>query len=334
MTPHETHYRDVLVVVLTFGTGALDAVTFLRLGKVFSSVITGNLALLGVAVGQHNGTLALNGGLALAGYALGVMLGSPLARTPERGQPAWPLRVTLTLTAELAVLIAFCAGWLASGDQRGTASRLALLVLGAAAMGMQSVAVRRLGQMSSTYMTSTLTGVLAALALRQLPPEWQRSVGALISLVAGAVLGALAAVESPSWVPAAVLVPIATVISCSLARRRWGPGRQRSRVFGVRGLSGRRLAPTATPKTRVPVLGSAELAVWDVGARVPGSPGRQEFPGPTRINSYSSGRDVGWLRAYDGIMRYAQRGGYTSAGQQQRRERLRLETAGRPRRRD
>ena len=143
-------------------------------------------------------------------------------RALRNTQPAWPLRVTLTLTAELAVLIAFCAGWLASGDQRGTASRLALLVLGAAAMGMQSVAVRRLGQMSSTYMTSTLTGVLGALALRQLPPEWQRSVGALISLVAGAVLGALAAVESPSWVPAAVLVPIATVISCSLARRRWG----------------------------------------------------------------------------------------------------------------
>ncbi len=45
-----------------------------------------------------------------------------------------------------------------------------------------------------------------------------------------------------------------------------------------RGLSGRRLAPTATPKTRVPVLGSAELAVWDVRACVPGSPGRQTSP--------------------------------------------------------
>ncbi len=41
------------------------------------------------------------------------------------------------------------------------------------------------------------------------------------------------------------------------------------------------------------------------------------------MNSYSSGRDVGWLAAYDRGMRYAQRGGYTPAGQQ-RRERLRL----------
>ena len=37
---------------------------------------------------------------------------------------------------------------------------------------------------------------------------------------------------------------------------------------------------------------------------------------------------MGWLRAYDEGMRYAQRGGYTPA-EQQRRERLRLEAAGR-----
>jgi hypothetical protein len=55
---------------------------------------------------------------------------------------------------------------------------------------------------------------------------------------------------------------------------------------GVQGLSGRRLAPTATPKTRVPVLGSAEPAVWDVRARVPGSPGRPDFPGPVVLGSH------------------------------------------------
>jgi uncharacterized membrane protein YoaK (UPF0700 family) len=35
--------------VLTLTTGALDVVSYLRLGKVFSSVISGDLALLGVA---------------------------------------------------------------------------------------------------------------------------------------------------------------------------------------------------------------------------------------------------------------------------------------------
>ena len=57
-------------------------------------------------------------------------------------------------------------------------------------------------------------------------------------------------------------------------------------LYGAFELSGWRLAPTATPKTRVPVLGSAELAVWDVRARVPGSPGRQDFPGPVVLGSH------------------------------------------------
>lgn len=46
--------RDGLVVVLALTTGSVDAVSYLRLGKVFSSVMTGNLALLGISAGQRN----------------------------------------------------------------------------------------------------------------------------------------------------------------------------------------------------------------------------------------------------------------------------------------
>lgn len=143
--PRPARCRDALVVVLTLTTGALDAVSYLRLGKVFSSVITGNLALLGVAAGQHDAMLALNAGLALAGYACGVLVGGTFAGTPERGQPAWPVRVTFTLVVEWGVLAAFSGEWLVTGGHPADASRLAMLLLGAAAMGMQSTAVRRLG---------------------------------------------------------------------------------------------------------------------------------------------------------------------------------------------
>jgi uncharacterized membrane protein YoaK (UPF0700 family) len=200
--PRAARYRDALVVVLTLTTGALDAVSYLRLGKVFSSVITGNLALLGVATGQHDAMLALNAGLALAGYACGVLAGGTFAGTPERGQPAWPVRVTFTLAAELGVLAAF------SGGHPGGASRLAMLLLGAAAMGMRSTAVPRLGQMSTTYLTSTLTGILTALAIRRWPAEWQRSTGVILAALIGATLGGLAALWSPGWVPVAILAPL------------------------------------------------------------------------------------------------------------------------------
>jgi uncharacterized membrane protein YoaK (UPF0700 family) len=220
LTPSTARYRDILLVVLTLTTGALDAVTFLRLGKVFSSVITGNLALLGVAAGQHYATLALNAGLALAGYAGGVLVGAALAGTPELGQPVWPVQVTRTLAVESGVLAAFSGEWLAVGGHPAGASRLALLLLAAAAMGLQSTAVRRLGQMSTTYLTSTLTGVISAIALRRWPAEWQRSTGILIAAVTGAALGVLAALWSPRWVAAAVLIPIAAVLAGSLATAR------------------------------------------------------------------------------------------------------------------
>lgn len=220
--PRPARCRDALVVVLTLTTGALDAVSYLRLGKVFSSVITGNLALLGVAAGQHDAMLALNAGLALAGYACGVLVGGTFAGTPERGQPAWPVRVTFTLVVEWGVLAAFSGEWLVTGGHPADASRLAMLLLGAAAMGMQSTAVRRLGPMSTTYLTSTLTGVLTALAIRRWPARWQRSTGVILAAVIGATLGGLAALWSPGWVPAAILVPITAVLagSASLARRR------------------------------------------------------------------------------------------------------------------
>lgn len=211
-----TRFRDSLVVVLALTTGAVDAVSYLRLGRVFSSVITGNLALLGVSVGQRDAGLAVNAGLALAGYGGGVLAGGALAGLPEKDQPAWPRRVTVTLAVELLLLAGFSGGWLAAGGHPSGGPRLALLAVAAAGMGMQSTAVRRLGPMSTTYLTSTLTGILQALAVRRWPSQWQRSTGVLLAFVIGAVLGGLAAMQAPAAVPAAVLVPLAVVVGCSL----------------------------------------------------------------------------------------------------------------------
>jgi uncharacterized membrane protein YoaK (UPF0700 family) len=202
------------VVVLAVTTGAVNAVTFLRLGKVFASVMTGNLALFGVATAQHDGELAINGGVAMAGYGLGVVVGVLFARRPREGQPAWPSQVTVTLALELAVLAAFSGGWLAAAGHPSGGWQLVLLAVVSDAMGMQATAVRRLGQMSSTYLTSTLTSLLEGLALRRSPADWQRSGAAVCALVIGAVCGGLATLHAPATVPAAVMVPLAVVLAC------------------------------------------------------------------------------------------------------------------------
>jgi uncharacterized membrane protein YoaK (UPF0700 family) len=212
--------RDYRVVVLTITSGAVNAVSFLALGKVFSSVITGNLVLLGVAATTHSAPEALHAGLGIAGYAAGVLVAAPLAARRSERAGTWPASVTATLAAELVVLTGFCIGWELSGGSPQDGGQVALLIVAAAAMGMQSAAVRQLGQMSSTYLTSTLLGVLAGLATRTRPEGLGRSVGALAAVVVGALAGGILARSAHAWVPVAVLLPLGVVVARSLAVSR------------------------------------------------------------------------------------------------------------------
>ena len=209
--------RDYRVVLLTLTSGAVNAVSFLALGKVFSSVITGNLVLLGVAATSHSPSEALHAGAATAGYAAGVLIGVPLAARRSRQADTWPASVTATLGVELCVLAGFCAGWELTHGSPHDGGQLALLIAAAAAMGMQSAAVRRLGQMSSTYVTSTLLGVLAGLVGGGRPEGLGRSIGVLAAVVVGALAGGILAKSAHAWLPVAVLLPLAVVVAGSAA---------------------------------------------------------------------------------------------------------------------
>jgi uncharacterized membrane protein YoaK (UPF0700 family) len=112
-------------------------------------------------------------------------------------------------------------GWELSGGHPRGGAQMALLVVLAAAMGMQSAAVRRLGQMSSTYLTSTLTAVLAALVTGNKHDGLVRSLGALAAIVVGAVAGGILTRSAHVWLPVVILLPLALVIVGSLT----DPGR-------------------------------------------------------------------------------------------------------------
>jgi uncharacterized membrane protein YoaK (UPF0700 family) len=204
--------RDTFVVLLTLTTGAVDAASFLGLGKVFSSVITGNMVLLGIAAGTHSGTLAVSSGVALGGYSAGVLVGAPMAARRSGAAQAWPRSVTITLAVELLVLAAFTVGWEVAGGHPSGRAQLPLVALLAAAMGMQSAAVRQLGQMSSTYLTSTLTGVIAALATRTRADGLLRSLGVLAAIIVGAIAGSVVLRVAPEWLPGVALAPIGAVV--------------------------------------------------------------------------------------------------------------------------
>jgi uncharacterized membrane protein YoaK (UPF0700 family) len=245
--------RDALLVVLAATTGAVDATTFERLGHVFASVLTGNLVVLGVSAVATDGRTAASAGCALGGYALGALsvarleqrsrrrrarerrrqgsvdteqpqagegrgrLPAPEAAGEVRPESVWPREVTRMLIADLVLLCAFSAVWEMAGAPRpGGASRYALLVLGACAMGIQSEAVRGLGGMSTTYLTSTITGLLESITNRRLSaPDEVRSAGIVVVALAGAGAATALLLYARAWLPALVLAPLALVAGTS-----------------------------------------------------------------------------------------------------------------------
>lgn len=191
-------------VLLTFTAGALDVTAFLALDHVFASVMTGNMVLLGLAGATADAHQAISAGLAFIGYAAGALTG---ARTAEAvGKGATSRRaVVAVLALELVTLLAFGIVWLVvgGGAEAAVSLRRVLLVLAAASMGLQSSAVKAMGaaDLSTTYLTGTLTRLLFALATRhgKRPDPWDGL--RLLALIAGAALTGLVLHGAPRLMP-------------------------------------------------------------------------------------------------------------------------------------
>src|SRR5437764_9346705 len=62
----------LILIALTFGSGATDVSAFTRLGGVFTSVMTGNIVFFGLSVAEQSVSLASHTAVAIAGYIIGV----------------------------------------------------------------------------------------------------------------------------------------------------------------------------------------------------------------------------------------------------------------------
>jgi uncharacterized membrane protein YoaK (UPF0700 family) len=239
----------LIAIALTFGSGAADVASFTRLGGVFTSVMTGNIVLWGMAAARGSLTLAAHTAVSIAGYIAGVAGGTWIAHgvkatssavkgTDSDSAPAsaddrggLPVPVLWVLLAEVTLLTGFTVGWEISGASPAGWAQFGLLATLAAAMGMQSFAVNNMGltEVSTTYLTGTLTGLVSSLAKPgQDTPHGLRRFGVLIGLVAGASLCGLFVATAADGVPA---LPLAAVITTTVAATRLA-GAPRSRVGG------------------------------------------------------------------------------------------------------
>jgi uncharacterized membrane protein YoaK (UPF0700 family) len=214
--------RDALLVALTFAAGAVDAVAFLGLG-VFTAVMTGNLVLLGVAIGQGAARNALRGLVAVGGYGIGVLAGARIVGVVPR-ETLWSRAVTRALMLEAALQAVFLSGWVVTDATPDGIAALALITVSGIAMGLQAATTRGVAPgRSTTYLTGTLTGLLTELSALGVRPDWWHRAAIVIALVFGALIGAVAFITAPSLAPAIPLGILAIVVLIAVAGDRATP---------------------------------------------------------------------------------------------------------------
>jgi uncharacterized membrane protein YoaK (UPF0700 family) len=204
----QSQFRNTLLLMLTAAAGSADAIAYLGLGRVFTANMTGNLVLLGVAIGQVQLAGSIRSVIAFIAFAIGVLVGFRL--TPK-STAIWPRAVTLVVFVELGLLVVLAAGWVIAGPQPATIAIDLFIALSAGAMGMQTSATRRLGVagMSTTFLTGTLTSLIAELA--GVSPDWRRWTlwaATLACMVIGAAAGVAVFIV---WRSGAPLVSVALV---------------------------------------------------------------------------------------------------------------------------
>jgi uncharacterized membrane protein YoaK (UPF0700 family) len=213
----------VVAALLTFGAGTLDVVALTHLCGVFASVMTGNLALMGLGLARADGVTIVHTVVAVVSYVIAVAVGTRITGAREPEDPAWPRSVTVTLSVQIVVQGALAIGWVLSQAAPAGGLQLGLLAAAAASMGLQGAAMRGLGvTLATTYLTGTLTGLIAARARVPALRSDAPGLAALIAAVCGAACGGLVLTIAPITTPLLCVLPLAAVIAIAEWRHHRG----------------------------------------------------------------------------------------------------------------
>lgn len=204
---------DAWLLLLAAAAGWLDAATYLRT-HIFVANMTGNTVLLGLGIGHHPPGTIVKPVVAIAFFVFGAFVGAGLV---EGGSDR--IRAAdRALALETALLVAFALLW--SFVSPTPVAQLAMLAVGACAMGLQQTATNRLhpaSPISTTYQGGTVerlgSGVHEALAGN--PRTLARNAGIWFTYLASAVLVAFIGNANPrilGLVPFAAVLAVAVVL--------------------------------------------------------------------------------------------------------------------------
>lgn len=207
------------LLLLTFATGLVDAISVLVLGHVFVANMTGNVIFLGFWFVPHSGVDMTAAVVAFVSFLGGTIIGGRFIRHLQHDTRRW---VTISLTVECVVLVALSilagTGVLRYHDN----TKLILLAGLAVAFGSQNATARQFGiqELSTTVLTSTIVGI--GVDSRLAGGTGQREklrYAVVLTMCGGAVVGATIS----RFTVAPVIAFAAVVVAVSAAIFLFGP---------------------------------------------------------------------------------------------------------------
>jgi uncharacterized membrane protein YoaK (UPF0700 family) len=184
----------IALIALTFSTGLIDAASFLSLGHVFAANMTGNIVLLGFAVGGATGLSVARSGASLLAFMAGALFGGMINVRHSDWTQMRLLKRAIEIEALLLLMATSFAATAGTKVEISPSLTYGLIVLLALAMGVRNAVVRKLGvpDLTTTVLTLTVTGIASDSSLAGgANPRWKPRVAAVITMFAGAATGAI-----------------------------------------------------------------------------------------------------------------------------------------------
>ena len=219
-----------ILLLLTFGTGLIDAISILGLGRVFIANMTGNVVFIGFALANAPGFSLWGSLVALVGFLLGASIGGFVISRfgAHRGR-----MFRNALVVQLALFIVALVLSLTIGTPLPTAAQLVIVATGSVALGIQNAVVRHLAvpDMTTTVLTMTLTGIGSDLRRKDLATAGRRLIAVLAMLI-GAGIGAVLVLRLgvSAGIVAVTIVLAVALVGAAIASRgapEWATGATR-----------------------------------------------------------------------------------------------------------
>jgi uncharacterized membrane protein YoaK (UPF0700 family) len=224
-----------VAVGLALTAGFVDAFIYHFVTPVFVANMSGNMVRVGMAIGGGDWHSVGASMIAIASFVTAAVIASMTVdlrvRSRGRAGPADPAPLLLVEILLLFAVATVAVSAKVTFSPRLVWANVTIIALGSAAMGVQAIALRRVGQIavSTTYGTGALVriGEKVGLGLRG-APRWhdvprRRSVGVLVTVLAAYVAGAASAVALPLHRSFLGVVPFLLLGLAHLAHRLHEP---------------------------------------------------------------------------------------------------------------